>query len=68
MAQGRRTFSGTCDRLTSVGEQLKSRFGESLSDARGQLRHGSEGKRMGNYWLSYFPLIVKQYILPRKLC
>ncbi|KAJ0135032.1 Uncharacterized protein HZ326_21929 [Fusarium oxysporum f. sp. albedinis] len=30
----------------------RSRLGESLSGARGQLRHGSEESRMGNHWLS----------------
>jgi hypothetical protein len=34
-------------------------LGESLSGARGQLRHGNEGNRMGNHCLSYVSSIVR---------
>ncbi|KAM5527120.1 hypothetical protein FOXYSP1_20389 [Fusarium oxysporum f. sp. phaseoli] len=49
-ALGHRAFSGTCDGLAR--RATPKRLSKSLGGARGQLRHGSEGNRIGSHWLS----------------
>ncbi|KAH7183952.1 hypothetical protein DER44DRAFT_682410 [Fusarium oxysporum] len=47
--QGHRAFSGTCDRLTSASEQLKSGSASHLVVREDNIWR--EGNRMGNHWL-----------------